>query len=109
MSDLIKRLRDTNRCTLLPVCDDAADEIERLTAERDSQQRVCISVMAERDAFKQTVHDELDANLRLRELGGARADETMTAFLERVIAERDALRADAERMKQELESCRQSQ
>ncbi len=48
---------------------------------------------AERDALKQTLHDELDGNLRLRELGGALPSEPMTVFLERVIAERDALKA----------------
>lgn len=52
---------------------------------------------AERDAFKQMVHDELDCNLRLRDLGGAKPDEGMSAYIERVIAERDALREDAER------------
>ena len=46
---------------------------------------------AQNEALKQTLHDELDGNLRLRELGGARQDETMTAFLERVFAQRDAL------------------
>ena len=51
------------------------------------------SQAAEIEALKQTLHDELDANLRLRELGGARSDEPMTTFLERVFAERYALRA----------------
>ena len=45
---------------------------------------------AEVDALKQTLHDEIDGNLRLRAMGRARPDETMTAFLERVIRERDA-------------------
>jgi hypothetical protein len=61
---------------------EAADAIERLTAERDS--------------LKETLHDELAENLRLRDLGGALPDEGMTAYIERLIAERDALRADAE-------------
>lgn len=56
------------------------------------------SQAAEIEALKQTLYDELDANLRLRELGGAKPDEPMTTFLERVFAEREALRADAERL-----------
>lgn len=46
---------------------------------------------AQRDALQQTLHDELAGNLRLRDLGGARPDEPMMPFLERIIAERDAL------------------
>jgi hypothetical protein len=53
----------------------AADTIERLTRERD--------------AFKQSLYDEMDGNLRLRELGKARPDEPMTPFIERLIRERD--------------------
>jgi len=40
---------------------------------------------AERDALKQTIHDEIDASA------------TMATLIERLIAERDALLADAER------------
>lgn len=61
--------------------------LDQSRAERDS-------LRAERDALKQTVHDELDANLRLREIGGAQPDEGMTTFLERVFSERDSLRAE---------------
>jgi hypothetical protein len=67
-----------------------AGEFARLRAEMDALRR-------DRDGFKQSLYAELDTNLRLRELGGALADESMTPFLERVIAERDALRRDAER------------
>lgn len=49
-------------------------------------------------ALKETLHNELDGNLRLRDLGGAKPDEPMTTFLERVFAERDALREVAVRM-----------
>lgn len=59
-----------------------ADQIERLTAERD--------------ALKATLHDELTENLRLRDMGGARQDEGMTAYIERLVAERDAEAARAE-------------
>lgn len=41
-------------------------------------------------ALKETLHNELDGNLQLRELGGARTDEDMTTFLKRVFAERDS-------------------
>jgi hypothetical protein len=40
-------------------------------------------------ALKETLHNELDGNLRLRDLGGAKATECMTTFLERVFAERE--------------------
>lgn len=49
------------------------------------------AIEAQRDALKQTLHDELAGNLRLRDLGGARTDEPMLTFLQRIIAERDAL------------------
>lgn len=49
-----------------------------------------------RDAFQQSLFAELDTNFRLRDLGGARDDEPMTPFIERVISERDKLRAWAE-------------
>lgn len=76
-----------------PICERDADiadlwnALDQSRAERDS-------LRAERDALKQTVHDELDANLRLREIGGAQPDEGMTTFLERVFSERDSLRAE---------------
>jgi hypothetical protein len=84
MSDIVERLRDyganpKRRSPYAMAMHEAADEIKRLRAERD--------------ALKQTLHDELDGNLRLRELGGALPSEPMTVFLERVIAERDALKA----------------
>ena len=63
------------------------------TKDTDAAIEAVRSQAAEIEALKQTLHDELDANLRLRELGGARSDEPMTTFLERVFAERYALRA----------------
>ena len=51
-----------------------------------------------RDAFQESLYAELDTNFRLRDLGGAKADESMTPFLERVIAERDTLRASLRAM-----------
>lgn len=49
------------------------------------------TLTAERDAFKETVHDEIAANLAFREAGGALPDEDMPTFCARLIAERDTL------------------
>lgn len=71
-----------------------ARELLRAAEERGwptEHERVLAALLAERDALKQTLHDELDGNLRLRDIGGARPEEPMTTFLERVFAERDAL------------------
>jgi len=46
--------------------------------------------------------DELTESRRLMDLGAAREDENFSAFVERVIAERDALRAEVERLKVQL-------
>lgn len=95
----------------LPGVKRAADMLRRipaLEAERDSaiqaarheadlaQQAIqdMRAAVAERDALKETLHDELTENLALRELGGAGQDEGMTQFLRRVVAERDRLLAD---------------
>lgn len=43
------------------------------------------------NALQETLHDEIDKNLRLRELGKADHDEGMTAFIERLIRERNRL------------------
>lgn len=61
------------------------------TAPPQRQDQRVEKLEAHRDALKQTLHDELAGNLRLRDLGGARPDEPMLTFLERIIAERDAL------------------
>ena len=56
-----------------------------------------------------SLREEMDEGLRLRELGGARPDENITAMTERLIGERaalaaelSALRADAKRMRAAL-------
>jgi len=46
----------------------------------------------ERDGLMQTLRDEMDENLRLRELGGATPDENITAMTERLIRELEAHR-----------------
>ena len=89
--DLIATLRATDEEISPLYRRDAADALEAQAAE-------IARLKAERDAFKQSLYAELDTNLRLRELGGAQPDEPMTPFLERVIAERDGLRVDAERL-----------
>lgn len=52
---------------------------------------------AEIEALQSLIRDEIDEGLRLRTLGGAGPDENITAMTERVIAERDSLRAEVER------------
>jgi hypothetical protein len=59
-------------------------EVERLTAQND--------------ALRQLMHDEIDENSRLRDLGGAGPDENITAMMERLISEVGRLRKDAERL-----------
>ena len=58
--------------------------------ERIEQQKVEI------DRLKEVLHDEIAANLAVREKGGAHDDEDMSTFLERLIAERDEFRARAQ-------------
>jgi hypothetical protein len=79
----------------LPGVKRAADMLRRIPA-----------LESERDALKETLHDELAENLALRELGGAGPDEGMTQFLRRVIAERDRLLAEVEAMRKDAERYR---
>lgn len=81
MADLSKPMRAVRLTLKL----DADDMLQQVAAEL----RRLAGVEAENDALKQTLHELL----RLRELGGARSDEPFTTFIERVIAERDALLA----------------
>lgn len=50
------------------------------------------ALLVERDDLMQTLRDEIDENLRLRELGGALPDENITAMTERLIRELEAHR-----------------
>jgi chorismate mutase len=82
--------------------DAAADLIDALLNEVERLNSPVVlsewqKLVAERDALMSLIRDEIDENTRLRVLGGAAADEGITAFLERVIAERDALARDAAR------------
>ena len=54
-------------------------------------------LIVESDGWKQQVMDEMTANLEFRAAGGAMPGEDMPTFCNRLIAERDALRADADR------------
>ena len=67
-----------------------ADEVLRL---RESEK-----------ALVATLRDEMDEGLRLRELGGARPDEGITAMTERIVAENAQLRAELERLASAAES-----
>lgn len=64
-----------------------------LTSERGKER--IEPAQAEIDRLKEVLHDEIAANLAVREKGGAREDEDMPTFLERLIAERDEFRARA--------------
>lgn len=70
-------------------------ELRRLNSTIDDISNRNASLSRECGALKETLHDELDENLRLREIGKAHPDEGMTEFIERLIKERDRL--DGER------------
>ncbi len=55
------------------------------------------SIEAERNAFKRDLDAELAGNAELRSKLGARDNETMWQFADRLAAEVEALRVDAER------------
>jgi hypothetical protein len=74
----------------------ACGEIEeRVTRERDDLLRAD-------SRWSEIVADELAESRRLMDLGGAKDDENFTTFAERVIAERDALRAEVESLRKLL-------
>lgn len=64
-------------------------EVYRLHAEAGEAHRLRESERA----LVATLRDEMDDGLRLRELGGARPDEGITAMTERIVAENAQLRA----------------
>lgn len=63
-------------------------EVYRLHAEAGEAHRLLESERA----LVATLRDEMDEGLRLRELGGARPDEGITAMTERIVAENAQLR-----------------
>ncbi len=87
---------------------EAADALEQQAAQIEALQLTKAGLI-------DSLREEMDEGLRLRELGGALPDENITTMTERIIGERaaqaaelSALRADAERMRADLISCRGS-
>ena len=58
----------------------------------DDYSTAMLEAADELDQLMQTLRDEMDENLRLRELGGAGPEENITAMTERLIQERSAVR-----------------
>ena len=75
-------------------------EVYRLHAEAGEAHRLRESERA----LVAVLRDEMDEGLRLRELGGARPDEGITAMTERIVAENAQLRAEHERLASAAES-----
>ena len=75
-----------------------ASDYAAVTRERDDLLRAD-------SRWSEIVADELAESRRLMDLGGAKDDENFTTFAERVIAERDALRAEVERERMRLVAC----
>lgn len=93
--DLLPRLREASHAMDLnmdwPLFEQAAKEIEWLRREYT--------------ALTDAMRDEMDENLRLRELGGALPDENITAMTERLIRERAALEAKCTKFRGLLDAC----
>lgn len=62
MTDLVQRLRSKDPATALESCFEAADEIERLTDERDEAHRLMVDATEKGSAF-QAERDRLRAAL----------------------------------------------
>jgi len=93
---LIQRLR-RHRGDYVEEMDEAADALEQQAAQIEALQLTKAGLI-------DSLREEMDEGLRLRELGGALPNENITAMTERLIGERaalaaelSALRADAER------------
>jgi hypothetical protein len=76
-----------------------ADEIEQLRESLAAMTRERDDLLRADSRWSEIVADELAESRRLMDLGGAKDDENFTTFAERVIAERDALRAEVERLR----------
>ena len=64
-------------CLVFPIMDSAKPRLRDLWNQR-----------AEAELLTEALRDEMDEGLRLRDLGGAKADENITAMTERVIQQR---------------------
>lgn len=102
----------------LPRLLDERDDARRVASERDEAEKRVLRVLSERDAARAEAHRdakiakemmderdqaraeaqaERDGNMALRRQHGARNEETMTGFVERIVFERDQARADLDR------------
>lgn len=77
-------------------CQHIADEPTHCAESMRATVEALWAARREARAMVQTLRDEIDENLRLRELGGALPDENITAMTERLIRERDQFRDAAE-------------
>jgi len=80
-------------------CQHIADEPKHCAESMRAVVEALWAARREAQGLMQTLRDEIDENLRLRELGGARPDENITAMTERIIRELDQFR-DAAKMVQ---------
>jgi hypothetical protein len=80
---------------LVLLLDQDADPIARHLASKvaDHWRNECMRLRESERALVAVLRDEMDEGLRLRELGGARPDEGITAMTERIVAENAQLRA----------------
>ena len=107
---LLAQIGDDDSDAAIAAVHDLADEhAQRLTLQHHAADQVwriadlevkCVTLKEphdaaadERDNLIDAMREEIDEGLRLRELGGALPHENITAMTERVIKERDALRA----------------
>ncbi|WP_019573301.1 hypothetical protein [Curvibacter lanceolatus] len=86
LTNYVNKYGDENGGTFLMI--EAINELRRQHGEIEG-------LRAQVEALTGAIRDEMNEGLRLRELGGAGPDENITAFTERVICERDELRAQA--------------
>lgn len=81
--------------------DEAIAALRTPRPESDARDAEIDRLQAEVELCKETIHDEMAANLAFREAGGALPDEDMPTFLARLIAERAALRAQLDAQAEE--------
>jgi hypothetical protein len=92
-------------------------QIEAVTRERDEARAEAASILAELEEQKETAqaesdrwreiaYEELEATLTLMAIGGAGEEENFYDFATRVFKERDALRAEVDKMRETLTGIR---